>query len=74
MVEADLKDRLIIGLNEIDRWCIGNATLKVNSQGFGILEKIKGQVSRKIDGAVSLAILYETFRRYRTSFVENIGG
>jgi phage terminase large subunit-like protein len=74
MVEADLKDRLIIGLNEIDRWCIANATLKVNSQGFGILEKIKGQVSRKIDGAVSLAILYETFRRYRTSFVENIGG
>lgn len=74
MVEADLKDRLIFGLNEIDRWCIGNATLKVNSQGFGILEKIKGQVSRKIDGAVSLAILYETFRRYRTSFVENIGG
>ncbi|MBP5447553.1 MAG: hypothetical protein J6X95_05565, partial [Treponema sp.] len=74
MVEADLKDRLIIGLNEIDRWCIGNATLKVNAQGFGILEKIKGQVSRKIDGAVSLAILYETFRRYRTSFVENIGG
>lgn len=74
MVEADLKDRLIFGLNEIDRWCIGNATLKVNAQGFGILEKIKGQVSRKIDGAVSLAILYETFRRYRTSFVENIGG
>lgn len=74
MVEADLKDRLIIGLNDIDRWCIGNATLKVNSQGFGILEKIKGQVSRKIDGAVSLAILYETFRRYRTPFVENIGG
>ena len=74
MVEADLKDRQIIGLNEIDRWCIGNSTIKVNSQGFGILDKIKGQVSRKIDGAVSLVILYETFRRYRTSFIENIGG
>ena len=72
MTEADLKDRLIIGLNEIDKWCLSNATLKVNSQGFGILEKIKGQASRKIDGAVSLAISYETFRRNRTAFVENL--
>lgn len=72
MTEADLKDRLIVGLNEIDKWCLGNATLKVNSQGFCILDKIKGQASRKIDGAVSLCILYETFRRNRTEFVENL--
>lgn len=72
MVEADLKDKLIIGLNEIDKWCLSNSALKVNSQGFGILEKIKGQVSRKIDGAVSLVILYETFRRHRTTFIENL--
>lgn len=72
MAEADLKDHLILGLNEIDKWCLGNATLKVNSQGFGILDKIKGQVSKKIDGAVSLCILYETFRRNRSEFIENI--
>lgn len=72
MVEADLKDRLIIGLNEIDKWCISNSTLKVNTQGFGILEKIKGQTSKKIDGAVTLCILYETFRRNRTAFVDNL--
>lgn len=72
MVEADLKDRLIIGLNDVDKWCLGNATLKVTSQGFGILEKIKGQVSKKIDGAVSLCILYETFRRNRSAFVDNL--
>lgn len=74
MTEADLKDRLIAGLNEIDKWTLGNATLVVNSQGLGILDKIKGQVSRKIDGAVTLCILYEIFRRYRTPFLENIGG
>lgn len=72
MVEADLKDRLIIGLNEIDKWCLGNATLKLNPQGFGILEKIKGQASRKIDGAVALCILYETYRRHRTEFESNL--
>lgn len=74
MVEADLKDQLIVGLNEIDRWCIGNASLKVDGKGCGILEKIKGQSSRKIDGAVSLVILYETYKRNRTILENNLGG
>ncbi len=73
MVEADLQSRLIIGLSDIDKWCLGNATLRVNSQGFGILEKIKGLVSRKIDGAVSLCIAYEIFRRHRSEFINNLG-
>lgn len=72
MTESDLKDRIILGLNDIDKWCLGNSTLVVNSQGFGILDKIKGQVSRKIDGAVTLTILYEVFRRYRTPFMSNL--
>lgn len=72
MTEADLKDQLIVGLNEVDKWCISNATLKLNGQGQGILDKIKGQASRKIDGAVTLAILYETFRRNRTEFESNL--
>lgn len=74
MVEADLKDQLIIGLNEIDKWCLSNSSLKVDNRGLGILEKIKGQASRKIDGAVSLVILYETYRRNRTVFENNLGG
>ena len=68
MVEADLQSRSIVGLNEIDKWCISNSTLKVNSFGFGILDKIKGQTARKIDGAVSLCIVYEIFRRYGKQF------
>ena len=68
MVEADLQSRSIAGLNEIDKWCISNSTLKVNSFGFGILDKIKGQAARKIDGAVSLCIVYEIFRRYGKQF------
>lgn len=72
MVEADLKDKLIFGLNEIDKWCLSNASLKIDSRGLCILEKIKGQLSRKIDGAVSLVILFEMFRRNRTTFEENL--
>lgn len=72
MVEADLKSRHIIGNNEIDRWCLGNSSLKIDSRGNGLVVKIDGQVSRKIDGAVTTCILYEIYRRYRTEFTQNI--
>lgn len=72
MTEADLKDQLIVGLNEIDKWCLGNASLKVDSRGLVILVKIKEQVSRKIDGAVALTILYETYRRNQSVFEQNL--
>lgn len=72
MVEADLKSRLIAGNNEIDKWCFGNTAQKLNGQGDALAVKIDGQVSRKIDGAVTTIILYEVFRRYRTEFLENI--
>lgn len=72
MTEADLQDRLVIGLNEIDKWCLGNAALKIDNRGFCILEKTKGQASKKIDGAVSLVMLYETYRRNRTLFEQNL--
>lgn len=72
MVEADLQTRLIAGLNEVDKWCIGNATLKVDNHGYCLLDKIKGQDSRRIDGAVSLCISYEIYRRYRTVYNDAI--
>ncbi|MCQ2308194.1 MAG: terminase large subunit [Bacteroidales bacterium] len=72
MVEADLKSQLIIGSTELDKWCYGNTALKIDNQGNGLLVKIDGQVSRKIDGSVTLAILYEIFRRYRTEFTDNL--
>lgn len=65
-VEADLKDRFIIGLNDIDRWCLGNAALKVDARGKGMLVKSNGQAARRIDGAVTLVILQEMFNRYGT--------
>lgn len=72
MVEADLKDRLIIGNNEMDKWCFSNTSLQLNSQGLGLAVKIDGQATRKIDGAVTTIILYEIYRRYRLDFTNNL--
>lgn len=74
MVEADLKSRLIIGNNEIDKWCFGNSAIKVDNRGNGLVVKIDGQISKKIDGAVTTIILFEIFRRWRTDFVTNLRG
>lgn len=68
MAEADLKLRKIWGLNEMDKWCIGNATLQLNNKGEGILAKIRGQAQRRIDGAVSLGIAYNIYNRHRNEF------
>ncbi len=72
MVEADLKSRQIIGNNEVDKWCFGNAALKVDTRGNGLVVKIDGLVSKKIDGAVTTVIAYEVFKRYRTEFIANL--
>ena len=69
-VEADLKDRLIIGLNEMDKWCFGNAALKVDSRGKSLVIKMDNMKSRKIDGAVCSVILQETHNRYKTDLAD----
>ena len=63
-VEYDLRDRLIIGLNEVDRWCFSNSALQLNSRGNGLVVKIDGIREKKIDGAVCMVILMETYLRY----------
>ncbi len=67
-VEADLKDRLIVGLNDMDKWCFGNAALKVDGRGKSLVVKIDNMKERKIDGAVCSVILQETFNRYKTDW------
>jgi phage terminase large subunit-like protein len=71
-VEADLKDRLIVGMNDIDKWCFSNAALKVNNQGKSLVVKIDGMKAKKIDGAVCSVILQETYNRYRTDLFDNM--
>lgn len=69
--EADFKAQLInYNENEIDAWCFGNAAVEVDNLGNCQAVKIAGQPNKRIDGAVTLIISYEMYRRYRSDFVK----
>lgn len=69
LVEAELKDKVInYNENEMDRWCLGNAAIEMDNLGNIMCVKVKKQASKRIDGAVTLIILYEVYRRYRSEF------
>lgn len=73
LCEADFKHQLInYNQNEIDKWCLGNAGIKVDDKALALI--IKMEEGKRIDGAVCLVILYEMYRRYRTDFKTIIGG
>lgn len=69
-VEADLKSKLInYGNNPVDAWCLGNASIKVDDLGRVMCVKSKNQPQRRIDGAVTLIILYATLQRFRNDYM-----
>ena len=73
LVEADFQHQLInYNENEVDRWCLKNAGIKVDDKGQCLC--VKQEAAKRIDGAVTLIILYEMYRRYRTEFKQMIGG
>lgn len=73
LVEADLKSRLInYGQNAMDKWCLGNAAMEMDNFGNVMCVKVNNQKSKRIDGAVTLIILYETFRRCRSDFMQTV--
>lgn len=66
LCERDLQHRLIqFNNNPVDTWCLSNAALKVDSQRRALIVK-QADNRKRIDGAVTLAILYETYRRYKS--------
>jgi phage terminase large subunit-like protein len=73
LVETDLKAQLInYNENPVDRWCFKNSCLKINDYRQAII--IKTENAKKIDGSVTLASLYEVYRRYRSDYKRLIGG
>lgn len=73
LIEADLKSRIInYGENPIDKWCLGNASMQVNNLGQVMCVKINNQPSRRIDGAVTLIILYATLQRFRSEYMRYV--
>lgn len=72
-VEADFRKQAInYGENPVDRWCLSNACIQVNNLGQVMCVKVKGQHSRRIDGAVTLIILYATLQRFQSEFMKYI--
>lgn len=75
LTEADLKSRAInYGGNAVDKWCLRNCCCQVDNVGNIQPVKAAGQQSKRIDGAVTLIMLTEVYRRYRTDFMQIIGG
>lgn len=72
-VESELKGRLInYGRNPMDMWCFGNASIEVDNLGRVMCVKINNQHSRRIDGAVTMIILYATLQRFKSEFLKYV--
>ena len=69
LVERELHSKLIHGLNDVDKWCLGNSAIEVNKYDQCQVVKMDSQPEKKIDGAVTLVMLYEMFRRYKSEFL-----
>lgn len=73
LLEAELKGkRLNYQANPIDKWCLSNASVRLNNQMQPLLVKPQGRAAYRIDGAVCFAILLEIFRRYRFEYSQMI--
>lgn len=73
LVEADFQHQLInYNENILDRWCLKNAGIQVDDRGQCLC--VKQEAAKRIDGAVTLIILYEMYRRYRAEYRQMVGG
>ena len=71
LVESDLKAQYVnYNENEIDAWCLSNAAMEIDDVGNVQAVKIAGQPGKRIDGAVTLIIVYEMYRRYRSELIK----
>ncbi len=71
LLESDLAEgKIYTNDNPIDRWCLKNTAAVWNSKGTR-REPVKAnnEPSKKIDGAVTMLICYETLDRYRSEYM-----
>lgn len=75
LLEADLKSRVVnFAQRKTDEWCLTNCCCEVDNVGNIQPVKAKGQKNKRIDGAVTMIMAYETYRRYRNDYLTMIGG
>ena len=70
LVEAELTSQNInYNNNAVDKWCLRNTAAQIWDSGHIMPIKIKGQAARRIDGTLSLIMVYEMYRRYKTELI-----
>ena len=70
LLEADLRGRLLnYNNNPIDRWCLGNTSIKIDNLGLILPVKVNDMRNRRIDGAVTQIICHAVYIRYRTDYL-----
>jgi len=75
LVEADLKSKLLVyNNNPIDKWCLENTALEMNSKYEIRPVKIQGKEDKKIDGAVTMIIAYRVYIDNRSEFLRLVEG
>jgi phage terminase large subunit-like protein len=75
LVEADLKGNLInYNANSIDRYCLENTALNINSKMEIMPVKVQSKEEKKIDGSVTLIIGYRIYTDNRTEFLRLVNG
>ena len=75
LTEADLRSKAInYQGNKMDKWCLKNCCCEVDNVGNIQPVKAKGQRTKRIDGAVTLIMIEEIYRRYRSDFLTLCGG
>lgn len=71
LTEAELKSQTVnYNENPVDKWCLSNCCCAVD--GIGNIQPVKSktQKSKRIDGAVTLIMLYEMYRRYKEIYTK----
>ena len=69
LLESDLKTKALnYGNNPIDRWCLSNISIKMDSVGMILPVKKYGQSKNRIDGGMAMMICYAAYQRYRSDY------
>lgn len=73
LTESELKAKLInYNNNPVDKWCLGNAGIDVDNLERIMCVKIRNQKNKRIDGAVTLIMLYVMLEQHRTDILQRM--
>ena len=64
--------RIQYNLHPVQKWCLSNASLMINSQNQALIVKRDNDRRNRIDGPVSTAICIETYLRHKAEFINFI--